>query len=616
MRTLLQRRIIGQTTTRQLQTLLATHLPVLEKPISAARWQRRAKRVRQQMLKLFFRGHADGLLDEVPRVEWVDTIETGAGYRIRKLRYEGYPGMWIPALLYEPTEVRGSIPAVLNPNGHHMGGKAMDYKQARCINLAKRGMIAFNSEFIGMGELRADLDHNRIGALDLCGTAGIGVFYLVMKRALDVLLAHPHADSESVAMTGLSGGGWQSAILSSLDERVRVIVPVAGYSALWQRRKCMEDIGDLEQCPSDMASIADYDVLTGLYAPRPALLIYNRYDDCCFQTRRARTSVFKPGRGVYSALGACDALALYDNVAPGTHNYDADNRHQLYAFLNQHFQLDGPEDDLPWIDEIRSESELNVGLPSNNATLYTLAQNTLGKTQTARTRHRSPAATRKRLCTLICTPSWNSLRTHTVGARKMRKSYSTQHYTLHLDDQWTLPVVKIEPPNAQGTDLIIADGGRSSCQTAVNAALQAGRRALVADIFGTGEMSICWQHQMLVAATGLRPLGLQVGHLTVLSEWAGKRHDIPRIVAHGRIVSTAALIACALQPHLAAALQTHDLLDSLARLIQWPVPYTAAPGLFCFGLLREFDIEDFITLSAPMPVTDMRSGRGPLRPMV
>ena len=616
MRTLLQRRIIGQTTTRQLQALLATHLPVLEKPISATRWQQRAKRVRQQMLKLFFRGHADGLLDEVPRVEWVDTIETGAGYRIRKLRYEGYPGMWIPALLYEPTEVRGSIPAVLNPNGHHMGGKAMDYKQARCINLAKRGMIAFNSEFIGMGELRADLDHNRIGALDLCGTAGIGVFYLVMKRALDVLLAHPHADSERVAMTGLSGGGWQTAILSALDERVRVIVPVAGYSALWQRRKCMEDIGDLEQCPSDMAAIADYDVLTGLYAPRPTLLIYNRHDDCCFQTRRARKSIFKPGRSVYSALGADDALTMYDNVAPGTHNYDADNRRQLYAFLNQHFQLDGPEDDLPWSDEIRSESELNVGLSSNNATLYTLAQDALGKTQTVRTRRRSPAADRRRLSALICTPSWNSLRTSIVGARTMRKAYSAQHYALHLDDQWTLPVIEIEPPNAQGADLIIADGGRSGCQTAVDAVLQAGRRALVADVFGTGEMGVRWQHQMLVAATGLRPLGLQVGHLIALGEWAGKRYGVPRIIAHGQIVSTVALIACALRPHLATALQTHKLLDSLARLIQWPTPYTAAPGLFCFGLLREFDIKDFIALSAPMPIADMSSGRGPLLPVV
>ena len=198
----------------------------------------------------------------------------------------------------------------------------------------------------------------------------------------------------------------------------------------------------------------------------------------------------------------------------------------------------------------------------------------------------------------------------------MRKAYSAQHYALHLDDQWTLPVIEIEPPNAQGADLIIADGGRSGYQTAVDAVLQAGRRALVADVFGTGEMGVRWQHQMLVAATGLRPLGLQVGHLIALGEWAGKRYGVPRIIAQGQIVSTVALIACALRPHLATALQTHKLLDSLARLIQWPTPYTAAPGLFCFGLLREFDIKDFIALSAPMPIADMSSGRGPLLPVV
>ena len=35
---------------------------------------------------------------------------------------------------------------------------------------------------------------------------------------------------------------------------------------------------------------------------------------------------------------------------------------------------------------------------------------------------------------------------------------------------------------------------------------------------------------------------------------------------------------------------------------------------FCFGLLAEFDIEDFIALSAPMPITDANGGRGPLHP--
>ena len=56
------------------------------------------------------------------------------------------------------------------------------------------------------------------------------MFYLAMKRALDVLLAHPHCDGDRVAMTGLSGGGWQTAVLAALDERITTIVPVAGHS--------------------------------------------------------------------------------------------------------------------------------------------------------------------------------------------------------------------------------------------------------------------------------------------------------------------------------------------------------------------------------------------------
>ena len=210
----LHRKLIGPKAHRQLLAFLGEHLPHFTPPTSAAAWRNQAPALRAQVLDLFFRGHPTGLLAEEPQVHWGDRIETGAGYTIRKLRYEGYPGLWVPALLYEPDQLGEKAPAVLNPNGHHAGGKAMDYKQARCINLAKRGMLALNTEFLGMGELR-DVDHNRIGHLDLCGIAGIGVFYLLMKRGLDVLLAHPKADPKRIGMTGLSGGGWQNSAASS-----------------------------------------------------------------------------------------------------------------------------------------------------------------------------------------------------------------------------------------------------------------------------------------------------------------------------------------------------------------------------------------------------------------
>ena len=55
------------------------------------------------------------------------------------------------------------------------------------------------------------------------------------------------------------------------------------------------------------------------------------------------------------------------------------------------------------------------------------------------------------------------------------------------------------------------------------------------------------------------------------------------------------------------------LIDTLGRLVDWPLPYASAPSLFCFGLLAQFDIPDLLALSAPVPLYD-NGNRGPLRP--
>ena len=55
---------------------------------------------------------------------------------------------------------------------------------------------------------------------------GSGIFYPALKRGLDVLLQHRNADPQRVAVTGLSGGGWQTIVLSALDTRVTLSVPV------------------------------------------------------------------------------------------------------------------------------------------------------------------------------------------------------------------------------------------------------------------------------------------------------------------------------------------------------------------------------------------------------
>ena len=631
MEQVLTRKLIGGRARREIIDHIGRFLSPLQLPRSRVAWSKRARAVRADLLESFFRGHPKGLLNAPPGVRWLDVVETGAGYRVRKLLYEGYPGMWVPALMYEPTAPgRGHLPVVLNPNGHHVGGKAMDYKQARCINLAKRGMLALSTEFIGMGELRADADHNRLGLLDLCGVAGIGVFYLVLKRSLDVLLAHRRADLDRVAVTGLSGGGWQSALLGALDERVRVIVPVAGYSPVWQRRGCMEDIGDLEQVPTDFCTIADYDVLTAMFAPRPTLLIYNRYDDCCFQTKRTRKSVFLTAKPVFELLDAGDRFELYDCVHPRSHNYDRDNRRQLYRFLNRHFDMDTPEDDLPWEEELLTEAELEAGVPVDNATLHSLARTHLAVIEKRRL---TPAArrgehsrtsrqkrdARHRLRKLVCVASYDRVTARGVGRPSRRRGVEWQHRILCLDDSWSVPLTEMAPApqvasaaRGRGVEIIVGDAGRAAMQGHVEAALAAGRRVLAADLFDSGEATFDARLEMVLAATGERPLGVQVGQLGALIDWARRRYrcNSVHLTAMGNVLPVAALIATALQPERVSFYRADQLMVSLHHLVDWPVAYERMAPLFCFGLLAEFDLPDLVRLAAPVPVQDLN--RGPL----
>src|SRR5262249_17787728 len=139
-------------------------IPVLNPAASVEEWKKEADRLRAEMLdKVVFRGEARKWRDQKGQIKWLETIEGGAGYRTNKLRFEALPGLWIPALLYEPEKLSGKVPVMLAVNGHDGAGKAAPYKQERCINLAKRGMMALNVEWLGMGQLRgAGYSHGRM----------------------------------------------------------------------------------------------------------------------------------------------------------------------------------------------------------------------------------------------------------------------------------------------------------------------------------------------------------------------------------------------------------------------------------------------------------------------
>ena len=225
-------------------------------PSSPQEWTTEAARLRHHLLAdIGFHGWPKEWVAAGPKFEEVGVIETGSGYKIRKLRYEIVPGFDSAALLYEPEHMSGKISAILNLNGH-VGplGKAVEYKQKRCINYAKHGILALNLEWFSFGELDKTGNEHWFGAhLDLVGANELGIFYLEMRKGLDYLYSHPNVDRNRIGVTGLSGGGWQTIILSALDERVKVTNPVAGFASLRARveAKRYGDMGDVEQSAAD-----------------------------------------------------------------------------------------------------------------------------------------------------------------------------------------------------------------------------------------------------------------------------------------------------------------------------------------------------------------------------
>jgi hypothetical protein len=120
---LLKRQITGATLPLvEMQRYCEARVPRLKVPATAAAWEAEASRLRAEVLqKVVYRGEAARWRDAPARVEWLGTIPGGPGYRIKKLRYEALPGMWIPALLYEPEKLAGKVPVVMNVHGQPPG---------------------------------------------------------------------------------------------------------------------------------------------------------------------------------------------------------------------------------------------------------------------------------------------------------------------------------------------------------------------------------------------------------------------------------------------------------------------------------------------------------------
>jgi hypothetical protein len=88
----------------QMEQFLSKRITPLPSPRSANEWTEQEERLRKHILDdVAFHGWPAEWVHSAPNFKEVGVIESGEGYRVRKLRYEVVPGLAATALLYEPA---------------------------------------------------------------------------------------------------------------------------------------------------------------------------------------------------------------------------------------------------------------------------------------------------------------------------------------------------------------------------------------------------------------------------------------------------------------------------------------------------------------------------------
>jgi hypothetical protein len=579
-------------------------------------WKAYADSTRSEVLnKVVFRGKAAEWSQAWAKVERLDTIEGGTGYTIQKLRMEVLPDLWIPALLYIPENITGKVPVFLNVNGHDRNGKAADYKQARCIHMARNGVIALNLEWFGMGQLATPgFAHGRMNQLDLCGTSGLAPFYLAMSRAIDFLISLENADPERVGVAGLSGGGWQTILISSLDTRVTLCNPVAGYSSFRTRiDNAASDLGDSEQTPVDLGTMADYAHLTALLAPRATLLTYNETDECCFASGHALDPLVEAAAPAYLLYHQDSRLRTHVNTDPGTHNFLLDNRTALYRMIRDQW-FAGEEckystNELPVESEIKTSEALNVPLPVLNSDFQTLARSVakslpgiVPRPDSGEELNRWCATRRKELAAIVHPVEG------AVTAKEVLHSSAGDlnivQWKVQIGDDWTLPMVEVSQGDPQKSALVICDEGRQAVSDHVQRLTCDGFRVFVFDPFYFGELSIrerAYLWALMISTAGERPLGVQAGQVMSVARWVQHRtkNTELRLITIGARTGVIGLVAAAIDSKLLPIVEEYGTLESLKRVIEDNYSFEQTPELFCFGLLEATDVPNLRELIKP-----------------
>jgi len=247
------------------------------------------------------------------------------GYSVENVALEVLPGLYVCGSLYKPLNPKGRIPVILNPDGHFGNGRYRADAQYRCAMEARMGAMAFSYDLFAWGESLLQFkseDHRRSLAMTIQALNSI--------RILDWMLSFKNADPNRVAITGGSGGGSQTMLITALDNRIKLSVPVVMLSSYHSGGCPCESGMGVHLCGGGTNNVE----IASMAAPRPQLVISDGKD----WTQQVPQVEFPYVKKIYGFYGK-EALVENVHLPAEGHDYGISKRLALYSFLAKQFNM-------------------------------------------------------------------------------------------------------------------------------------------------------------------------------------------------------------------------------------------------------------------------------------